>query len=253
MSSLLIKGLSFSYGKDEILTDINLDLPEKSFLVMIGPNGGGKSTLLKVILGLLPIDKGSVEILGGSVRQPSGSIIGYVSQDSDRIKNFPINVLDTVKMGFYNNKMDKKEIKRLSFEAIELFGLDKYYNYRLSELSFGQRQRVFLARATVAKPKLLILDEPISAIDPKGQKDVLRAIHEKLPDSTVIFVSHDLSVIPGNATAVACVNRTLHYHPKGELTETLLTQAYGDFSAVKLISHYCSHCDELPKEVIRHA
>jgi zinc transport system ATP-binding protein len=241
MNSLSVSGLSFGYGREEILSNISLELPERSFLVVIGPNGGGKSTFLKLILGLLRAESASIKIFDKPVEKML-HLVGYVPQDDDRIKNFPINVLDTVIMGFYNSKRNKKEIRRLSEEAIDTFGMSQYKNHRLNELSTGQRQRIFLARAVAPAPKLLALDEPISGIDPAGQQIVLQTLHERLPDSTIIFISHDLSVIPGNATCVACVNRTLYYHPKGELTESLISQAYGDVGAMKLVSHNCN-CD----------
>jgi zinc transport system ATP-binding protein len=243
MNSLSVSGLSFGYGREEILSNISLELPAQSFLVVIGPNGGGKSTFLKLILGLLTPKSGSIKIFGRPVKEAL-YFVGYVPQDGDRIKNFPINVLDTVMMGFHNSKRDKKEIQKLSEEAIDTFGMSGYEDCRLNKLSAGQRQRVFLARAVAPAPKLLALDEPMSGIDPSGQQMVLKTLHERLPDTTIIFISHDLSVIPGNATCVACVNRTLHYHPKGELTESLISQAYGDVGAIKLISHYCN-CDVL--------
>jgi zinc transport system ATP-binding protein len=125
-------------------------------------------------------------------------------------------------------------------EAIELFGMKGYENCRLSELSTGQRQRVFLARALAPKPKLLILDEPISGVDPAGQALVLKILQSQLRETTIVFVSHDLSVIPGNATGVACVNRILYYHPKGELTQTLAAHAYGELGALSLVAHNCN-------------
>ncbi len=233
--------LSFAYGGETVLRDVSLDLPEGSFLVLIGPNGGGKSTLLKLMLGLLPLQAGVITIFGKPIPHSLESV-GYVPQDTERIRNFPVNVLDTAMMGFYRPNLPrrpKKEIEAEASGALELFGMADYKEARLNELSTGQRQRVLLARAVAGKPALLVLDEPLSGVDPAGQKLVLDTLKDKLNGTTIIFVSHDLSVIPGNATSVACVNRTLTYHPSGEITEQLLTNAYGPINAMTLVSHSC--------------
>ncbi|MDR2884976.1 MAG: ATP-binding cassette domain-containing protein, partial [Deferribacteraceae bacterium] len=144
-NSIEIDNLSFGYGDEEILKNVSITLPDRSFLVVIGPNGGGKSTFLKVLLGLLTPNKGGIKIFGKAIKETL-PLVGYVPQDCDKIKSFPINVIDTVMMGFHNADIGKKEIMKRSIEAIELFGMKGYESYRLNELSTGQRQRVFLAR-----------------------------------------------------------------------------------------------------------
>lgn len=234
------KNVSFAYNDETVLRNVSLDISENTFLVLIGPNGGGKSTLLKLILGLLPLQSGEINIFGKPIASAHENI-GYVPQDTEKIKNFPVNVLDTAMMGLYPHikRMTKKEITLAATGALDLFGMAEYKNVRLNELSTGQRQRVILARAVAGKPALLALDEPLSGVDPAGQKLVLEKLKEQLTQTTIIFISHDLSVIPGNATAVGCINRTLTYHPAGEITEQLLTNAYGSISAITLVSHSC--------------
>ena len=235
------EGVSFAYNEEPVLQNLSLNLAENAFLVLIGPNGGGKSTFLKLILGLLPLQSGAITVFGKPIAQAAESI-GYVPQDADRVKNFPVSVLDTAMMGFYrprNRYMGKKEIEFAAASALDLFGMAEYKDARLNELSIGQLQRVLLARAIAVKPSLLAMDEPLSGIDPSGQKLVLKTIKEQLGSTTVIFISHDLSVIPGNATAVGCINRTLTYHPAGEITEQLIANAYGQINAMTLISHSC--------------
>lgn len=243
-SAVSIKNLRFGYGREEILQGVTLEVPENSFLVVIGPNGGGKSTLLKLMLGLLAPEKGAIRLLGEPVEKALPNV-GYVPQDTGQIRNFPVNALDTVKMSLYRPgvRMDKKTIESAAKNALERMGVQDLAAKRLNAISSGQRQRVLIARAIAAKPRLLMLDEPISAIDPAGQTIILNALKDLLPATTIIFVSHDLSVIPGYATAVACVNRDLHYHPHGELTASLVSQAYGDLASLALVSHECA-CGE---------
>ena len=243
MNAVDIKGLTFSYGNEPILKNVSLELPENSFLVVIGPNGGGKSTLIKLILGLLPLQQGSIKIFGDSLEKMR-SIMGYVPQDSDQIKHFPVNVLDTAMMGLFGHKLSKHQQQERAMESLNLLGMDSYADKRLNELSTGQRQRVLMARALAAEPKLLILDEPTSGIDPSGQEIILDVLKNKAKDTTIIFISHDLSVIPGHASAVACVNRDLHYHASGEVTNTIMSQAYGNIPSMTLVCHECQYNHE---------
>ena len=241
MHPVEIKDLSFGYGEDKILNNISLTIEAGSFLVLIGPNGGGKSTLLKLILGLLKPDSGTIKLFGSEISE-GVRLVGYVPQDSEQIKLFPVNALDTAMMGFYRpgaEKLSKKEIRERALNALHIFGMADYADKKLGELSTGQRQRVLIARAVATKPRLLAMDEPISGVDPAGQELVLTTLKSYLKESTVIFVSHDLSVIPDNATAVACINRGLHYHPSGELTPELLSYAYGEVASLALVSHEC--------------
>lgn len=237
MKAVKIDRLSFSYGGEQVLSDVSLELPEKSFMVIIGPNGGGKSTFLKLLLGIMPLQQGSIKIFGGTGRQN----IGYVPQDNDHIKNFPIDVTDTVLMGFAGQKgLSGKDMLHEVYKNLRLVEMEGCASKRLNELSTGQRQRVFLARAMVSKPKLLVLDEPTSGIDPAGQAVILDVLKSKMDESTIIFVSHDLSVIPGYATSVACINRQLFFHPSGEITSSLLTRTYGDIPSLALVTHSCN-------------
>ncbi len=243
-TAVSVNNLSFGYGRDPVLTDVSFDLPLNSFLVIIGPNGGGKSTLLRLLLGLLPIQSGSISIFGKPVEKALHDT-GYVPQDTQQIKNFPINVLDTVKMSLYRPGLNltKAEVSSRAYEALSVMGVKDIAGERVNAISGGQRQRVLIARAIAQKPRLLIMDEPISAVDPAGQISVLTVLESLLKDTTIVFVSHDLSVIPGHATAVACVNRTLFYHPSGEITPSVVSHAYGELASLALVSHQCG-CGE---------
>ncbi|MDR2870485.1 MAG: ABC transporter ATP-binding protein [Deferribacteraceae bacterium] len=242
MNAIEISDLTFRHKSVGLptLADVNLQVSEGAFLVIIGPNGGGKSTLIKLMLGLLPIQQGSISIFGQRL-ESQRRLVGYVPQDSDQIKNFPVNVMDTTLMSL--QAYDKHEREARALRYLDMLDMAAFKDKRLNELSTGQRQRVLMARALAAEPKLLILDEPTSGIDPAGQQiilDVLKGI-----SATIVFISHDLSVIPGYATAVACVNKGLHYHPSGEITSALMTQAYGNIPALSLVCHDCQHGHEV--------
>jgi zinc transport system ATP-binding protein len=246
MNALEINSLTYRYRSrgaynraEPVLENVSLQLPESAFMVIIGPNGGGKSTLIKLILGLLPIQEGNINIFGKplSSKQSTERLVGYVPQDSEQIKQFPVNVLDTVLMGL--GKANKHNTER-AMTCLDRLGMADYRARRMNELSTGQRQRVLLARALAPASKLLVLDEPTSGIDPAGQQIILDVL-KSLKDTTIIFISHDLSVIPGYATSVACVNKELHYHPSGEITATLMGQAYGNVPSLSLVCHDCQH------------
>ena len=226
MSVLEIKNLSFSYDKLNVLEDINLSINEKDFLAIIGPNGGGKSTLLKAILGLVKIKQGSINILGLK-SENSLSNIGYVPQNTNVNINFPIKVIEVVMMGHVGHKRPligyKKEEIACAMGALEQVGMAKFANEKIGSLSGGQRQRVMIARALCAHPKILLLDEPTASIDVDGQKqiyDLLKLLNKTI---TIIVVSHDISVILGYASKVAHINKKLTFHDISDKQSSLPT------------------------------
>jgi len=220
-----IKDLSFSYNKDIILENINLTINKKDFLAIIGPNGGGKSTLLKLILGLNKLQIGDIKILGD---KPSinFSNIGYVPQNTNINTDFPIKVIDVVLMGHIqvqHNSHDKwwHKIFKIGYNQSEILcalgalkqvGMDKFANTKIGSLSGGQRQRVMIARSLCTHPKILLLDEPTASIDAQGQKQIYDLLKQLNKTITIIVVSHDISVILNYATKVAHINKTLTYH-----------------------------------------
>jgi zinc transport system ATP-binding protein len=215
MNIIDIENLTFSYEKDTILEDVNLHVKQKEFLAIIGPNGGGKSTLLKLILGIEKTSSGKIEIFG---EKPSKNLtsIGYVPQNTNVNTDFPIKVIEVVMMGHVGHKRPligyRKEEIECALNSLKQVNMEKYANSKIGSLSGGQRQRVMIARALCSHPKILLLDEPTSNIDTTGQKEVYELLKELNKYITIVVVSHDLSVILEYATSVLHVNKKAAYH-----------------------------------------
>ncbi len=250
--ALKISDLTFSYTKDVVLDSVSLEVAPEDFLAIIGPNGGGKSTLLKIILGNLKPSSGSVEIWGKPPKEMISSI-GYVPQDTNINTNFPIKVLDVVMMGYLDRPQklfgySKDEING-AIEALDKVGMAKYLDAKIGNLSGGQRQRVMMARALVSHPKILLLDEPTSSIDVSGQREIYQLLKELNSDIPIVVVSHDISVILEYATKVAHINRELVYHDIGSSKERFHTHSSNEhFCEVELLqmlgSVPCTQCEE---------
>jgi len=238
MSVIEIKNLYFSYNGVPILDDINLDLPEKAFLALIGPNGGGKTTLLKIILGLLKPVSGSVSVFD---KMPYLVVkrLGYVPQESDLNKDFPISVMDVVLMGRLGKKVFNwgysKEDISLANDILDRLNLSDYKNERIGEVSGGQRRRAFIARALVSQPEILFLDEPLSSIDIGGQNQMYEILRELNKDITIVMATHDVGAVSKYIKSIACVNRRLHYHDTPKISDEIMSQAYGKHMSV--VSH----------------
>ena len=227
--------LSASYGADMVLRDVDFRVNEKDFIGVIGPNGGGKTTLLKIILGLLKPVKGDL-IFNNELL--NGKSIGYLPQISTGDINYPVTVTDIILSGLMIRKgiisrMSLSDKKKAEIVINEL-GLEGMSKAKLNELSGGQMQRVFLGRAIIGNPRLLLLDEPGNFVDTTFEND----FYEKLKDlnnrMAILMVSHDIGTISAHIKSFACVNRNLHYHPSSEITnEDLL--AYG--CPIQLITH----------------
>ncbi|MEA3289441.1 MAG: ABC transporter ATP-binding protein [Campylobacterota bacterium] len=225
MTAIDIKNLTFNYEKDTILENINLKVEDKDFLAVIGPNGGGKSTLLKLILGINETKKGQIHIYN---KEPKKNLshIGYVPQNTNINTDFPIKVIEVVLMGHVEtqHKRNTNKIKKFfkigydrtetacAMGALAQVGMEKYANKKIGSLSGGQRQRVMIARALCAHPSILILDEPTASIDVSGQKQIYDLLKELNKSITIILVSHDISIIMGYANKVAHINKTINFH-----------------------------------------
>lgn len=233
-----IKNLVFSYDGEPVLKDICLDVLQGEFLGIIGPNAGGKSTLLKLITGLLKPQRGSVRVLGGPPCEVSARI-GYTPQHVLFPHDFPINVEEAVLLGrlgqtrpcFGYDRKDKA-IARQAMEAVEIWPLREKL---LSELSGGQLQRVLIARSLACEPEILLLDEPTANIDVRVEEDIFALLKQYNEKMTILVVSHDVTFISSYVTRVACLNRTLVCHATAELTGQIIDELYG--THVRLIQH----------------
>ncbi|SDP14403.1 metal ABC transporter ATP-binding protein [Desulforhopalus singaporensis] len=211
-----ISSLCYTNGGVDILHDINLTVNRGDFIAVIGPNGGGKTTLLKLILGLLQPTRGAIDVRG--LRRASGTgAIGYVPQHVNHNLNFPATALDVVLMGNHSASRrlrfgnSRREVMQ-AHEALEKLGINDCADRKIVALSGGQRQRVLIARALVGQPELLVLDEPTASIDTKGQTDFYDMLKELNKDLTILMVCHDLMIVASYAKSIACLNRRLHYH-----------------------------------------
>jgi zinc transport system ATP-binding protein len=245
-----IRDVAFAYNGETVLQDVSLDIRQGDFIAMIGPNGGGKTTLLKLILGLLKPDQGVIRVLGQPPADKKvSSCIGYVPQDVNINRDFPITAIDVVLMGMLapNKRWARKGAsdRREAMAALERLEAAALAERKIGALSGGQRQRVFIARALVTKPKLMLLDEPTASIDTKGQADFFKMLKALNKDVTIVVVSHDLLVISRYAKSVACVNRHLHYHNQAEITGDMLEAMYPctveEVCPVELVAHGLPH------------
>lgn len=220
MNNLIeIKNLSFYYDKSVVLEDINLNIQSNDYLAIIGPNGGGKSTLLKLILGLVSPKSGKIKLTYDK------NSIGYVPQNTNLNINFPITALEVVLMGHIGGKRPlfgySKEEVSCAKSSLKKVGMLDFENIKIGNLSGGQRQRVFIARALCANPKIMLLDEPTASIDVKGQTEVYELLKELNKTITIVVVSHDISVLLNYAKNVAHVNKNLVYHTLGNVQKNV--------------------------------
>ena len=225
-----------------ILKEINLVVNDHDFLGVIGPNGGGKSTLLKTILGLVKPTKGEIKIFG---KKPLNSRkdIGYVPQYSLFDPNFPITVWDVVLMGRMGHsgllKRYSEIDKKAALGALKTVNMLEYRDWQIGSLSSGQQQRVFIARAVVGDPKLLLLDEPTTGIDTIMREEFYEMLNQLKAKMAIVMVSHDIGAVSVYVDKIACLNHTLYYHNSKELTPKDLDAAYQ--CPVDLIAHGVPH------------
>lgn len=241
--ALEIKNLNVNFGHTSVLKDVCLEVFEGEVLGIIGPNGGGKTTLLKTVLGIVKPQTGEIRVFGKPVRD-SASLIGYVPQHADLDRNFPITVLETVFTGCVGGGIHpffrySKQQKEKALEALKKVQISDLSNNRINELSGGQFQRMLIARAIVSDPKILFLDEPTASVDPASKESIYSLLEELKKDMTVIMVTHDLMAVSSIIGKLACLNRTLVYHGEPELKPHVVDELYG--CPVELIAHGVPH------------
>jgi len=226
------------YGEIPALESIHLVVARHDFLGIIGPNGGGKSTLLRVVLGLITPDSGTVTVLGEPPER-SRRFVGYVAQRPALDCDFPASVRDVVLMGRYGLRGLFKRYGSTDVEAAEKaldrVGMLDARRKQIGRLSGGEQQRVFIARALVGEPQLLLLDEPLASVDPAMQSGLYDLLDDLRHSLTVVMVSHDIGAISVHVDSIACLNRKLFYHGSRELSPAILEATYQ--CPVQLIAH----------------
>ena len=220
MSKLLqITNVSAGYDREVVLRDVNLTVNDHDFIGVIGPNGGGKTTLIKLILGLLKPLQGSIERFG----ELDGSFTGYLPQQTLIDRKFPITVLDIVLSGLMSEKSGFRRYtqadKHKAYELLKRMGIRELASRTSMELSGGQFQRVLISRALISSPRLLILDEPNTYVDNRFESDLYQLLSELNKTMAIMIVSHDVGTISYFVKTIACVNNYLHYHPSNIITE----------------------------------
>ena len=224
------------------LEEVDLSIQQYDFLGIIGPNGGGKTTLLKVILGLLKPSRGKVTVFGHTPEK-GREFVGYVPQYSLFDRNFPVSVWDVVLMGRLKHKNPfrgySEADKKLAHDSLETIEMLDFKDAQIGKLSGGQQQRVFIARALVTEPKLLLLDEPMASVDSPMQTELYELFEKLRQRMAIVLVSHDISAVSIYVDKVACLNRRLFYHNTKELTAEDLEATYQ--CPVEIIAHGVPH------------
>jgi len=234
-----IDNVSFNYGAIPVLENVSLKIHEDEFIGIIGPNASGKSTLLKLMLGLLEPDKGSIKKNNYDCQHHCHHI-GYVPQHVSFARDFPITVEEVVMMGHISSasrffKFNKDEISSAK-QAMQALEIEDIAKRQIGALSGGQLQRVLIARALVCKPNILILDEPTSNVDMRAEEDIFALLKNYSEHMTIIVVSHDIAFISGYVDRVACLNRTLVCHDTESISGKMIEELYD--APVKMIHHH---------------
>jgi zinc transport system ATP-binding protein len=230
------------YGATPVLEDINLVVKELDFIGLIGPNGGGKTTLLKLLLGLIAPDRGEVKIMGYSVCQ-GRRYLGYVPQLLEFDRDFPVRVEDVVRMGRLGKRRLLKRYNRqdevIVTRCLEQMGIVDLCDRPIGHLSGGERQRAYIARALASEPQILLLDEPTANVDSKVQKSIYELLAELNKSLTIVMISHDLGAVSTYVKTVGCLNHHLFYHNDKLITPQMIEQTYQ--CPIDLIAHGVPH------------
>jgi len=235
--------VTFGYGREPVVEDVDLAIHPRDFLAVIGPNGGGKTTLVKILLGLLQPWSGEVVSRFAAGRRGRLGRLGYVPQFSTFDKSFPLRVSEVVLMGKLGSrgllrrytKSDRAELAAV----LDRLDLTRLARAHVSEISGGQLQRVLIARAVLSDPEILFLDEPTASIDAESRQvltELLQDLNRSIP---IVVITHDVTSIAPMVQHIACINRRLWYHAGGELDQAMLEEVYG--CPVEMVTHGVAH------------
>ena len=237
--AISFSNVSYAYQQAKVLEDITVDIVEEEFFGIIGPNAAGKSTLLKLMLGLLKPDTGKISVLGQTPAEASRHI-GYVPQYPSFPRDFPIKVIDVVLLGHLGNSIRvgafSREEKELAIKGLEVVEIAHLAEAPISSLSGGQVQRMLIARALTSQPEILVLDEPTANIDVQAEENIFALLKQYNEHMTIIVVSHDIAFISGYVDRVGCLNRSMICHETENISGKTIEELYG--APVKMIHHH---------------
>ncbi len=225
-----MRKVSFSYNSEAVIAGADFSVVRNEAVCMVGPNGGGKTTLFKLILGLERPDAGEIRVFGQPPKR-ARKRIGYVPQNISFDPQFPITVLEIVLMGRLGGRVlgpHSRQDKDAAIAALEQMRLAELSQRQFAELSEGQRQRVLIARALSAEPELLLLDEPTANVDSAVEAKIYEILDVLRSSMTVMMISHDLAFVSSIFDRVICVHETVAIHPTDEFTDDKLKLMYGD-------------------------
>lgn len=236
-AAIRFSGVSFAYGSTPVVEDVDLTIRAREMVCLVGPNGGGKTTLLRLALGLVEPNRGKIEVCGTSPRQGRRRI-GYMPQHIDFDAQFPITVREVVSMGRLSGlrpgilaRRDRMFVERV-LEEVDLMDSARA---PFASLSGGQRQRALIARALAVEPEILFLDEPTAMVDARSEARLLAKLRELHSRLTIVMVSHDAAFVANLVETVVCVNRRVSTHPAHELSHGMIHELYGE--SVKAVLH----------------
>jgi zinc transport system ATP-binding protein len=247
-----IRNLAVSYNGTPALEDIDLTIEAGRYVGILGPNGAGKSTLLKVILGLIKPTQGEVRVFGEAPQKlrRRGEVLGYLPQRPLGDPRFPVTVLDVVLMGRYGRiglgRRPRRRDREMALHHLEEVGIAHLAGRAIGEVSGGEQQRVFIARALCVEPRLLILDEPMVSVDACAQDEVYELLYgiKKSLDLTVLMVSHDIGAVARHVEDVVCINRRVYVHQPPPLGRLGLESTFG--CSVEYLFH-----GDIPHRVVK--
>lgn len=234
---ITFQDVSFAYEAAPIVENVNLTISRGELLCVVGPNGGGKTTLLKLMLGLIKPDTGRVRVFDLPPTQARHRI-GYVPQHNNYDPQFPITALDIVLMGRLQSRWRprySRNDKNIADDALAQVGLADIADHTFSQLSGGQRQRILIARALATEPEILLLDEPTANIDLAVESRLHETLAQLKSRMTILMVTHDLGFVSDIVASVVCVNRQVVVHPTSDITGEIIHDIYGE--PVRMIRH----------------
>jgi zinc transport system ATP-binding protein len=237
-----LKGVDFSYNGEPVLQNVNLEIHEREMIGIVGPNGGGKTTLLRLILGLLKPRRGQVLVFGQAPAKSSHRL-GYVPQHMLYDIRFPVSVLDVVLMGLTGKSgfgPFARATVRKAEEALASVNLSEFRSSSFAELSGGQRQRVLIARALASAPDMLLFDEPTANVDTTAGEKLYEILGQLNQRMTILIVSHDIGFVNHHISSVVCVNQKVVVHPTSTLAGQNIIDLYGNNMALIRHDHRCA-------------